>query len=83
MLLGGFQFNLYQVYFFGLVLKRLFYFHICRDDHPEVVFSSMQNIMIVLLEESEDVQEQLLLILLSKLGRNRSVSISDIPGSGH
>lgn len=47
----------------------------CRDDHPEMVFSSMQNIMIVLLEESEDVQEYLLLILLSKLGRNRSVSI--------
>lgn len=43
----------------------------------------MQNIMIVLLEESEDVQEHLLLILLSKLGRNRSVSISDHTGLGH
>lgn len=59
---------------FGPRTERLFYFRICRDDHPEVVFSSMQNIMIVLLEESEDVQEQLLLILLSKLGRNRTVS---------
>jgi len=60
---------------FGLHTERLFYFCMCRDDHPEIVFSSMQNIMIVLLEESEDVQEHLLLILLSKLGRNRSVSI--------
>lgn len=74
----GFSLICIKYIFLGLVLKRLFYFHICRDDHPEVVFSSMQNIMIVLLEESEDVQEQLLLILLSKLGRNRSVSISDI-----
>lgn len=60
---------------FGLDTERLFNFCMCRDDHPEIVFSSMQNIMIVLLEESEDVQEHLLLILLSKLGRNRSVSI--------
>lgn len=71
------------VFSFEPCTDRLFYFCICRDDHPEVVFSSMQNIMIVLLEESEDVQEHLLLILLSKLGRNRSVSTSDHAGLGH
>ncbi|CAN8245665.1 unnamed protein product [Cochlearia groenlandica] len=56
------------------LVKEVFttFLDVARDDHPEVVFSSMQNIMIVLLEESEDVQEHLLLILLSKLGRNRS-----------
>lgn len=62
----------------GRRTERLFYTCICRDDHPEVVLSSMQSIMIVLLEESEDIQEKLLLILLSKFGRNRSVSISDV-----
>ncbi|KFK31352.1 hypothetical protein AALP_AA6G101300 [Arabis alpina] len=60
------------------LVKQVFttFLDVARDDHPEVVSSSMQNIMIVLLEESEDVQEQLLLILLSKLGRNRS-DVSD------
>ncbi|CAG7894949.1 unnamed protein product [Brassica rapa] len=60
------------------LVKEVFttFLDVARDDHPEVVVSSMQNIMIVLLEESEDVQEQLLLILLSKLGRNRS-DVSD------
>ncbi|XP_019095474.1 PREDICTED: sister chromatid cohesion protein PDS5 homolog A-like [Camelina sativa] len=56
------------------LVKEVFttFLDVARDDHPEIVFSSMQNIMILLLEESEDVQEHLLLILLSKLGRNRS-----------
>ncbi|XP_009128992.1 sister chromatid cohesion protein PDS5 homolog A isoform X1 [Brassica rapa] len=60
------------------LVKEVFttFLDVARDDHPEVVVSSMQNIMIVLLEESEDVQEQLLLILLSKLGRNRN-DVSD------
>ncbi|CAH2046001.1 unnamed protein product [Thlaspi arvense] len=60
------------------LVKEVFttFLDVARDDHPEVVCSSMQNIMIVLLEESEDVQEHLLLILLSKLGRNRS-DVSD------
>ena len=31
--------------------------------------------MVVLLEESEDVREDLLFVILSILGRNRSVSI--------
>ncbi|KAJ0240559.1 Uncharacterized protein HA466_0221710 [Hirschfeldia incana] len=56
------------------LVKEVFttFLDVARDDHPEVVLSSMQSIMIVLLEESEDIQEQLLLILLSKFGRNRS-----------
>ncbi|CAH8388720.1 unnamed protein product [Eruca vesicaria subsp. sativa] len=60
------------------LVKEVFttFLDVARDDHPEVVVSSMQNIMVVLLEESEDVQEQLLLILLSKLGRNKS-DVSD------
>jgi hypothetical protein len=45
-----------------------------RDDHPESVLSSMQNIMGVLLEESEDVPENLLSSLLSTLGREKRVS---------
>ncbi|KAF8108398.1 hypothetical protein N665_0109s0023 [Sinapis alba] len=56
------------------LVKEVFttFLDVARDDHPEVVLSSMQSIMIVLLEESEDIQEQLLLILLSKFGRKRS-----------
>lgn len=52
--------------------------HLCSDDHQENVLSSMQTIMVVLLEESEDVREDLLFTILSVLGRNRSVSISSI-----
>lgn len=48
----------------------------CRDDHPESVLSAMQTIMIVVLEESEDVRDDLLLVILSALGRNKSVRIS-------
>ena len=46
-----------------------------RDDHSESVLSSMQTIMVVLLEESEDVREDILSILLSKLGCEKKVSI--------
>lgn len=35
----------------------------------------MQTIMVVLLEESEEIQEDLLLVLLSILGRNKNVLI--------
>lgn len=36
----------------------------------------MQTIMVVLLEESEEIQEDLLLVILSILGRNKNVLIS-------
>ncbi|KAH9749943.1 Binding protein [Citrus sinensis] len=48
------------------------FFAVASDDHPESVLSSMQTIMIVLLEESEDIHEDLLVILLSALGRNKN-----------
>ncbi|KAL2341418.1 hypothetical protein Fmac_009358 [Flemingia macrophylla] len=48
------------------------FFAIARDDHPESVLSSMQSIMAVLLEESEDVNQDLLSILLSTLGRGKT-----------
>ncbi|KAK8629893.1 hypothetical protein V6N13_078711 [Hibiscus sabdariffa] len=48
------------------------FFSVVRDDHPENVISSMQTIMIVVLEESEDVRDDLLLVILSALDRNRS-----------
>ncbi|CAJ2658166.1 unnamed protein product [Trifolium pratense] len=47
------------------------FFAVARDDHPESVLSSMENIMAVLLEESEDVPENLLSSLLSTLGREK------------
>ncbi|XVE87621.1 hypothetical protein DITRI_Ditri19aG0002600 [Diplodiscus trichospermus] len=48
------------------------FFAVVRDDHPESVLSSMQTIMTVVLEESEDVRDDLLLIILSALGRTKS-----------
>ncbi|XP_019440010.1 PREDICTED: sister chromatid cohesion protein PDS5 homolog A-B [Lupinus angustifolius] len=47
------------------------FFTVARDDHPESVLSSMQTIMVVLLEEGDDVREDLLSILLSMLGREK------------
>ncbi|PPD75604.1 hypothetical protein GOBAR_DD27469 [Gossypium barbadense] len=44
------------------------FFSVVRDDHPESVLSAMQTIMIVVLEESEDVRDDLLLVILSTLG---------------
>ena len=46
------------------------------DGHAESVLNSMQTIMVVLLEESEEIEEDLLLVLLSVLGRNKKVCIS-------
>lgn len=40
----------------------------------------MQTIMVVLLEESEDVREDLLFSILSILGRNKSVSTFNYAG---
>ncbi|XP_039070317.1 sister chromatid cohesion protein PDS5 homolog B-like isoform X1 [Hibiscus syriacus] len=48
------------------------FFAVVRDDHPESVLSSMQTIMTVVVEESEDVRDDLLLVILSALGRNKS-----------
>ncbi|XP_010243945.1 PREDICTED: sister chromatid cohesion protein PDS5 homolog A-like isoform X2 [Nelumbo nucifera] len=48
------------------------FFAVASDDHPENVLTSMQTIMVLLIEESEDVQENVLLIVLSVLGRGRS-----------
>uniref|UniRef100_A0A5B7AN91 Sister chromatid cohesion protein PDS5 B n=2 Tax=Davidia involucrata TaxID=16924 RepID=A0A5B7AN91_DAVIN len=48
------------------------FFAVASDDHPESVLTSMQTIMVVLLEENEEVQEDLLLVLLSVLGRNKN-----------
>ncbi|PIN12278.1 Sister chromatid cohesion complex Cohesin, subunit PDS5 [Handroanthus impetiginosus] len=47
------------------------FFAVARDEHPGNVLTSMQTIIEVLLEESEDVPENLLLILLSILGRDK------------
>lgn len=44
---------------------------VARDDHPENVLTSMRAIMYVLLDESEDINEDLLLILLSTLGQHK------------
>lgn len=62
------------MFFFFSSTKFCEFFRKYRDDHPEGVLSSMQRIMALLLEESEDVREDLLLLILSKLGRNKSVS---------
>ncbi|KAJ9186183.1 hypothetical protein P3X46_005715 [Hevea brasiliensis] len=48
------------------------FFSVASDDHQESVLSSMQKIMVVLIEEIEDIREDLLLVILSVLGRNRS-----------
>lgn len=57
------------------ILSNVFiYIFMCSDDHPESVLKSMQSIMILVLDESEDLPENLLFILLSTLGRKRSVS---------
>lgn len=48
--------------------------NVYSDDHSETVITSMKTIMVVLLEESEDINEDLLLIILSVLGRNKKVS---------
>lgn len=63
----------------------LTYAIVSRDDHPENVLTSMKTIMYVLLDESEEIHEDLLLILLSTLGRNKKVSTSHscLPGETH
>ncbi|KAJ4704111.1 sister chromatid cohesion protein PDS5-like A-like [Melia azedarach] len=48
------------------------FFAVASNDHPESVLSSMETIMIVLLQESEEIREDLLVVILSALGRKRS-----------
>ncbi|KAJ0986902.1 hypothetical protein J5N97_005258 [Dioscorea zingiberensis] len=48
------------------------FFVVISDDHPENVLTSMQTIMVLILEESEDVQENLLNTILSVLGRKKN-----------
>ncbi|EPS74351.1 hypothetical protein M569_00403, partial [Genlisea aurea] len=47
------------------------FFNVARDDHPENVLSSMETIMEALLEESEDIPENLLHILLTTLDNDK------------
>ncbi|KAF6145104.1 hypothetical protein GIB67_013455 [Kingdonia uniflora] len=57
------------------LVNRMFktFLSVVSDNHSENVVKSMQTIMILLLEESEDVvQENLFIILLSTLGRGKS-----------
>ncbi|KAI3870579.1 hypothetical protein MKX03_022772 [Papaver bracteatum] len=48
------------------------FFAVASDNHSESVLTSMQTIMVLLLDESEDIPENLLIILLSVLGRGNS-----------
>ncbi|KAI3974585.1 hypothetical protein MKX01_004500 [Papaver californicum] len=48
------------------------FFAVASDDHSESVLTSMQTIMVLLLDESEEIPENLLIILLSVLGRGNS-----------
>ncbi|XP_022892679.1 neurofilament heavy polypeptide-like [Olea europaea var. sylvestris] len=41
-----------------------------RDYHPENIFSSMETIMILVIEESEDISPELLTVLLASVKRN-------------
>ncbi|PKA59812.1 DNA mismatch repair protein MSH6 [Apostasia shenzhenica] len=47
------------------------FFSVISDGHPKNVQTSMQTIMVLILDESEDIQENLLVTLLSPLGRKR------------
>ncbi|XP_051133719.1 sister chromatid cohesion protein PDS5 homolog A [Andrographis paniculata] len=55
------------------LIKEMFetFFTVASDQHPENVLASMQTIVEVVLEESEDVPENLLHIILSILGRDK------------
>ncbi|XP_020598033.1 sister chromatid cohesion protein PDS5 homolog A [Phalaenopsis equestris] len=48
------------------------FFNVVSDDHPNNVRASMQTIMVLIIEESEDIQENLLVTILSPLGRKRN-----------
>ncbi|CAN6479783.1 unnamed protein product [Victoria cruziana] len=44
---------------------------VASNDHPEAVLVSMETIMILLVDESEDVQEEPVLALLAALGQQK------------
>jgi len=46
----------------------------CSDSHEEKIVKSMQTIMTLIVDESEDIQESLLHVLLSALGQKKTVS---------
>ncbi|KAH0459071.1 hypothetical protein IEQ34_011885 [Dendrobium chrysotoxum] len=48
------------------------FFNVVSDEHPNNVRASMQTIMVLILDESEEIQENLLVTILSPLGRKRS-----------
>nr|XP_043610025.1 sister chromatid cohesion protein PDS5 homolog A isoform X2 [Erigeron canadensis] len=61
------------------LIKEMFrtFFAVVSDEHSESVILSMKTIMVVLLEESEEINEDLLLIILSVLGRDkRAITMS-------
>lgn len=49
------------------------FFAVISDDHPKNVVTSMQKIIVLILDESEDIQENLLSTILSPLGRKQTV----------
>ena len=76
--------NLFVVFLYltnyGLMTSALF---TCSDGHPETVTVAMETIMAVLLEESEDIGDDLLHIILSVLGRDKKVSSSSFVNLPH
>ncbi|KAJ6833750.1 sister chromatid cohesion protein PDS5-like protein A [Iris pallida] len=48
------------------------FFAVVSEDHPESVLLSMQKIMVLILDESEDIKDNLLTTILSPLGRKRT-----------
>uniref|UniRef100_A0A7N0UYA4 Uncharacterized protein n=1 Tax=Kalanchoe fedtschenkoi TaxID=63787 RepID=A0A7N0UYA4_KALFE len=55
------------------LIKEMFniFFSVARADLPENVQIAMETIMVVLIEESEDIPEEILLVILSNLGRDK------------
>jgi sister-chromatid-cohesion protein PDS5 len=45
----------------------------CSENHTENVSASMQTIMTLVLDESEDISQQLLSVLLTSLRREKRV----------
>lgn len=47
------------------------FFSVASEAHPENLLTSMQTIMTLVLDESEDIPEQLLAVVLASLGRGK------------